>query len=112
MTRFLLLTVESAQPSGDQVRLLPRIPISDLIARGGGQLQTPMPGSPLELRLPSGETASARVAAFGVESWQREDGTLYTTSDPSSPELTLTLDGASIPGDIPPGTEIWLPARE
>jgi hypothetical protein len=101
-----LLTVQSAHRSGDVLQVMPRVPMQRLIDQEPG-LMTPMPGDPLQLRLPDGSVRAAQLGSFGIEAWER-DGELYTTSDPSRPELTLTLAGGLGPDDLPPGTEVWL----
>ncbi|GHP00374.1 hypothetical protein KSF_104210 [Reticulibacter mediterranei] len=123
--RFHLLTVESSQHFGDQLHVLPRVPISGLIERKPNMLM-PMPGEGLELSLPDGRILHATIASFGVEGWASldqlyaaeggsgkevwkvEGNDFYTTSDPSNPVLTLTIAGDLRPEDVPPGTEIWL----
>jgi hypothetical protein len=101
-----LLTVESAQARGDTLKVLPRVPINAMIAREP-DLMTPMPGAPLQLRLPDGGVRVAAIKTFGVEAWER-DGSLFTTSPPDNPELTLVIAGGLRPADVPAGTEIWL----
>jgi hypothetical protein len=102
-----LLTVESAQRVGELVRVLPAVPIRLLIDQQPGMLM-PMPGDPLELRLPDGRTRSVPLGVFGVETWTGDDGALYTTSDPADPVLTLRIDGDVQPDEVPAGTEVWL----
>jgi hypothetical protein len=102
-----LLTVESAERLGELVRVLPAVPIRRLIEQQPGMLM-PMPGDPLELRLPGGETRSVPLGVFGVETRESGDGALYTTSDPADPVLTLRIGGEVRPDEVPAGTEVWL----
>lgn len=101
-----LLTVHSTQAFGDELQVLPRVPIGTLVAREP-DLKALMPGDPLELRLPSGDVRAAAVASFGVETWER-DGDLYFVGDPDNPDLTLVIAGGLQPDHVPAGTEIWI----
>jgi hypothetical protein len=105
-----LLTVQSTQAIGDELKVLPKVPIGTLVAREP-DLKALMPGDPLELRLPSGDIRAAAVASFGVETWER-DGNLYFVGDPDNPELTLVIAGGLQPDDVPAGTEIWTTAPQ
>lgn len=103
---FYLMTVAEAHHSGPTSRLMPRVPIKDLVERAP-DLMVPMPGDPLRLRMPGGQTADVSVYSFGVDMWE-VDGRLLTDSDPAAPELTLTIQGDPLPAEVPPGTEVWL----
>ncbi|MFI7212949.1 hypothetical protein ACIBP4_00095 [Micromonospora maritima] len=103
---FHLMTVEKTHRFGPTMQLLPRIPVKDLLERAGN-LVVPMAGDLLQLRLPDGRTVRASVYTFGIEMWE-VDGSLLTNSDPADPELTLTVQGDSLPDEIPMGTEVWL----
>jgi hypothetical protein len=101
-----LLTVESVQSRGTGLRIMPPVRMRGLIERAPG-MAMPMPGDPVELRLPGGQTRHATVASFGVESWLR-DGELVTTADPADPACTLSLAGDIGAADLPAGTEVWI----
>jgi len=102
-----LLTVERAERVGGLLRVLPQVPIRELIEREPGIIM-PLPGEPLELRLPDGHVRSAPLGVFGVETVEGEDGDFHTVSDPADPVLTLRIGGDLQPADLPAGTEVWL----
>ena len=99
---FRLMTIEETRRFGPTVQLLPRILVKDLLGRARN-LVVPMAGDPLQLRLPDGRTVGTSVYTFGIEMWQ-VDRTLLTNSDPVDPELTLTVQGDSLPDEVPAGT--------
>jgi hypothetical protein len=103
---FHLMTVEETHRFGPTLQVLPRIPVKELRERAGN-LVVPMAGDPLELRLPEGPMAHASVYTFGIEMWE-VDGRLLTNSNPADPELTLTIQGTTLPEELPLGTEVWL----
>jgi len=105
MASFLVI-VESTQRMGELLRVLPRVRISELLAREP-DLMTPLPGDKLWLRLPDGGTRTAVLGLFGIEAWAG-DGGLLTSSDPQDPVLTLSIAGDLQPDDVPPGTQVWL----
>ena len=99
-----LLTVEGIAESYEgKFRLTPRVLLQSL-ARN---IIMPMPGDPLELRLPHGRLLQASVAGFGIDAWRDAEGNLLIDTDPANPELSLTITGVEL-ADILPGTEIWL----
>jgi hypothetical protein len=106
--RLYLLTVEGTERSGDSLTFAPKVRL-----RGFGEhvpnLMMPMTGDEVELRLPDGSVKTARIASFGLDVWKDSEGNLYTDMDPSDPYLTLTIAGDDAIGEVPPGTEIWLP---
>ena len=106
--RLYLLTVEETERSGDSLTIAPKVRL-----RGFGEdvpnLMMPMTGDEVELRLPDGRVTTARIASFGMDVWKDSEGNLYTNMDPSDPYLTLTITCDADSGEVPPGTEIWLP---
>lgn len=99
-----LLTVEGIADSyKGTFRLTPRV----LLHRLDRNIIMPLPGDPLELRLPNGRILQACVAIFGIDAWRDAEGNLLIDTDPANPELSLTITGVEL-SDIPPGTEIWL----
>src|SRR5690242_2152687 len=103
--RVHLLTVEGAQQFGEMWKIAPSVPLRSLPPK----LMMPMAGEEIELRLPDGQVMTARIARFGVDAWKDSEGNLYISTDPSDPSLTLTIVCGPNVGEVPPGTEIWLP---
>ena len=106
--RFHLVTVEETQQFEDEWTIAPLVPLRSLSERAPG-LMMPMAGDDVELQLPDGSIMTARIVSFGVSVWKASDGNFYTNSDLTAPSLTLTIKCDPDVGDIPPGTQIWLP---
>jgi hypothetical protein len=101
-----LLTISSAHPVDQGIRLSPGIRPSEMADRPA--IANPAQGAALELRTPSGARHQTTLLTYGVEVERGQDGTIYMRDDPSDPEIKLT-----IPSDLPPqacaaGTEVWL----
>ena len=105
--RLHLMTATGAQQFGNAWRIEPSVSLRSLVEQGPG-MTMPMPGEQLELHLPDGREIAAFILSFGMDAWKDAEGNLYTTSDPSSPSLTLTISGAPSLEGVPAGTEIWL----
>src|SRR5689334_11175832 len=103
--RYHLLTVEGTQQFDEMWRIVPSVPLRSLPPK----LMMPMAGEEIELRLPDGRVATAVIARFGVDAWKDNEGNLFISTDPSDPSLTLTITCGSDVGEVPSGTEIWLP---
>jgi hypothetical protein len=107
--RLHLLTVESTERFGDHTcTIAPKVRLRDF-GQDVPNLMMPNPGDEVELRLPDGSVKKARISSFGLEVWKDSEGNFYTDMDPSDPYLTLTSTSDSDIGEVPPGTEIWLP---
>ena len=104
MPRYLL-TVETTERLGADLKVTPPVSVKELIERDP-DFPLPLTGDALRLRLPDGRAVGGTVASFGVEAIER-DGRLYAPGDPSDAALTLTI-GARDVDDLPAGTEIWL----
>jgi hypothetical protein len=48
------------------------------------------------------------LVTYGIWTWRGEDGSLYTSEDPSDPEIKLTLSENLSPEGVTVGTEVWL----
>jgi len=107
---YHLLTVDHSHPTGFGLQVAPTVRLRRLVDDSPGTMK-PMPGDPIELRLPDGQVQAAVIGQFGIDGWKGGDGHFYTASDPADPQLTLAIRDAG-PGDVPAGTEIWLPGRE
>jgi hypothetical protein len=104
---YRLLTVTEAHEQDDSILIEPTVLLGDgRIPRGA---MVPMAGTPLELRLPGGETRTAEIKAFGVRVTAAvRDGVFRLSERPKPPfRATLTVRHATL-DDLPAGTEIWI----
>jgi hypothetical protein len=106
---YHLLTVDHAHDIGEGVQIAPVVRLKRLV-QDAPKATHPMKGDLVELRLPDGQNRQATIIALGLDGWMK-DGHFYTASNPKDPELTLSLRDLS-PGDLPAGTEVWLPRRQ
>ncbi|WP_141726655.1 hypothetical protein, partial [Actinacidiphila rubida] len=79
---YYLLTVESSRRSGFGHQVEPTVSIIELASRVN-DLDVPLPGDRLLLRLPDGGTWTAPLAQFGIEAWRGDDGKAHSRSDPA-----------------------------
>jgi hypothetical protein len=98
-----LLTVTRTQSIDLGIRLSPGIYLDEMPDAVRGMRQ----GSSILLRFPDGETVSTELASYGVVVDKAENGDFLFNGDPCRPEFSLIIPAAA--GEIPLGTEVWLP---
>src|SRR5215212_3864831 len=101
-----VLTVRSARPNSQGLRLSPGFRLSQATDRGA--VGSMLPGATLELRRPDGTTVATSLVTFGISVRRGEDGALYLHDDPADPEIELTLPADLAVEEVPTGTEVWL----
>ncbi len=107
---IFLLKVTTVEQLDNGLRLSPGIRPSEMQDRPGIGSMTQ--GSPLELRRPDGTVLETTLITFGVPVMRRDDGTIYTTDDPSDPEIKLTISSDLDPDDVSEGTGVWLKSED
>jgi hypothetical protein len=109
---YHLLTVDHVHKTGSSLglQIAPAVPLARLEAdyRSGS---LPDAGDDLELRLPDGRVRYEKIGGFGIDGTRR-GRYIHVAGDPQKPEMTLYIAGGLEPGDVPSGTQIWLPGKE
>ena len=109
---YHLVTVDHVHKTGSSLglQIAPTVPLARLGAdyRSGS---LPNTGDDLELRLPDGRVRYEKIGGFGIDGTKR-GRYIHVAGDPQKPEMTLYIAGDLEPGDVPSGTEIWLPGTQ